>query len=439
MNRILTGIFLLCAMLCKGTAVAQDADSTLVVQFDSLPELRCSTPQPIIIDTISCVNFDANAIIFNGADWAPLFQSMEQLQDTTATGQKIVTIVHLGDSHVQAGFFTEAMRIPMQAKWGNAGRGLITPLKITKTNEPFDYRFTSPEKWQYNRCLGKRFSSTVGVGGILIEPLTESIDLNIETMSLHGEDVKFNRLRLLHTPADSFPLLQPTDEPGGLVIRSPFAGETCYSWDSLVSTISLHGTNNLGPSNAAIYGAALENGSSGVIIHSIGNNSATYECYNRIDDYGKKLAALTPNLVIISLGTNESVYSTFSSERLEREIDRLISAVREENPDALLLLTTPAENMLRKRKKNKRGRRVTYYANNANLPRVAETIREYGARNCIAVWDWYAIAGGKGACETWIKEEGMKKDHIHYTQKGYTLQGSLLYHSILNAYEQYIR
>lgn len=426
-------------MLCKGTAVAQDADSTLVVQADSLTDIQYITPSPIVIDTISCVDFNANKIIFNGADWSPLFRSMEQLQDTTACEQRVVTIVHLGDSHVQAGFFTEAMRIPMQAKWGNAGRGLITPLKITKTNEPFDYRFTSPDKWQYNRCLGKRFSSSVGVGGILIEPLTESIDLLIETISLHGEDVKFNRLRLLHTPADSFPQLQLTDEPGGLTVHSPFAGETCYSWDSLVNTISLHGKNDLGPSNAAIYGATLENSSNGIIIHSIGNNSATYECYNRIDDYGGKLAALTPDLVIISLGTNESVYSTFSTARFEQEIDRLISSVKEENPDALLLLTTPAENKLRKRKKNKRGRRVTYYANNANLPRVAETIREYGAKNNIAVWDWYAIAGGKGACETWIKEEGMKKDHIHYTQKGYTLQGSLLYNSILNAYEQYIR
>lgn len=426
-------------MLCKGTAVAQDADSTLVVQTDSLTDIQYITPSPIVIDTISCVDFNANKIIFNGADWSPLFRSMEQLQDTTACEQRVVTIVHLGDSHVQAGFFTEAMRIPMQAKWGNAGRGLITPLKITKTNEPFDYRFTSPDKWQYNRCLGKRFSSSVGVGGILIEPLTESIDLLIETISLHGEDVKFNRLRLLHTPADSFPQLQLADEPGGLTVHSPFAGETCYSWDSLVNTISLHGKNDLGPSNAAIYGATLENSSNGIIIHSIGNNSATYECYNRIDDYGGKLAALTPDLVIISLGTNESVYSTFSTARFEQEIDRLISSVKEENPDALLLLTTPAENKLRKRKKNKRGRRVTYYANNANLPRVAETIREYGAKNNIAVWDWYAIAGGKGMCETWIKEEGMKKDHIHYTQKGYTLQGSLLYNSILNAYEQYIR
>ena len=439
MNRFITGIFLTLTILCKASATIQMPDSTLVINTDSLIIPQRNIESLITIDTISCVDFKANTITFNGADWSPLFQSIDHLQDTIQPDLNIVSIVHLGDSHVQAGFFTEAMRIPMQMRWGNAGRGLITPLKITKTNEPFDYRFTSETKWQYNRCLGKYFSSRVGVGGILIEPVTNDIDLFIETMSLYGEDVKFNRIRLFHTPTDSFPQLQPVDEPQGLVMHSPIAGETCFSWDTLTNAITLHGVNNNIPSNAAIYGAILENSCNGIIVHTIGNNSATYQCYNRIDDYGKKLASLNPHLVIISLGTNESVYNVFNRERFESEIDSLVCSVKQESPNALLLLTTPADNKLRKTRKNKKGRRVTYYVENANTARIAETIKDYGVKNNIAVWDWYTIAGGKGACETWIKEQGMKKDHIHYTQKGYTLQGNLLYHSILNAYEQHIR
>ena len=433
MNRIITCIFLALTILCTASATAQVHDSTLPVK----PKRNIESLTTI--DTISCVDFNANTIIFNGADWSALFQSIAHLQDATQHEQNVVSIVHLGDSHVQAGFFTEAVRIPMQMKWGNAGRGLITPLKITQTNEPFDYRFTSEVEWQYNRCLGKLFSSRVGVGGILIEPDTTDFDIFIEAMSRYGEDVKFNRIRLFHAPTDSFPQLQVIDEPDGLVVHSANAGETCFSWDKLINAISLRGVNNSAPSNAAIYGAALENSCNGIIVHAIGNNSATYQCYNRIDDYGKKLASLRPNLVIISLGTNESVNSALTPERLEREIDKLVCTVKQENPDALLLLTTPADNKLRQTKKDKRGRRITYYAENENTVCVVETIKKYGVKHNIAVWDWYAIAGGKGACETWINEEGMKDDHIHYTQKGYILQGNLLYNSILSAYEQHIR
>lgn len=435
MNRIITFILLLHAI----TSVGQVLDTTFVPKVDSTYSIQRNIKPFIGIDTISCINDKENAIIFNEADWSTLFQSMKMLRDTTQGNQNIVSIVHLGDSHVQAGTFTETLRIPMQSIWGNAGRGLVVPLKITKSNEPLDYRINSLSKWQFSRCLGKQFSNQVGVGGILIEPVTNSIDLTFLTKSRYGEDVKFNKLRLLHSATDSFPKLNLTDTLSGLNIHSPIAGETCYSWDNPTNTISLQGTNNSTPSNAAIYGAILEKNNSGILVHTIGNNSATYECYNRIDNYGKKLARLNPDLIIISLGTNESVSSVFKGERLEREIDKLISSIKKESPNALFLLTTPADNKLRRVRRNKRRRRVAYYINNINLPHIVETIKEYGKKNNIAVWDWYTISGGKGAYDTWIKEDGMRKDHIHYTPKGYTLQGNLLFNSILNAYEQHIQ
>jgi lysophospholipase L1-like esterase len=124
---------------------------------------------------------------------------------------------------------------------------------------------------------------------------------------------------------------------------------------------------------------------------------------------------------------------------LTGQIDRLVQSIKKECPEALFLLTTPADNKLRKTKKRRRRRRVTYYVENKNLAVVAEAIKEYGEKNNIAVWDWYTIAGGEGSCEKWIKEEGMRNDHIHYTAKGYSIQGNLLYKSLMNAYEQHIR
>lgn len=435
MNRIITFILLLHAI----TLVGQVPDTTSALKIDSTYSIQRNIDSFIGKDTISCINYKENIIIFNEADWSSLFQSMKMLLDTIQGNQNIVSIVHLGDSHVQAGMFTEAIRIPMQSIWGNAGRGLIIPLKITKTNEPLDYRISSSTKWQFSRCLGKQFSNDVGVGGILIEPVNSSIDLTFSTKSRYGEDVKFNKLSLLHSETYSFPQLNLTDTLSGLNIHSPIAGETSYTWDNPTNTINLRGTNNGYPSNATIYGAILENNKKGLLVHTIGNNSATYECYNRIDNYGKKLARLNPHLVIISLGTNESVSSVFKGERLEQEIDNLISSIKKECPSALFLLTTPADNKLRRVRRNKKKRRIAYYINNINLPYVVETIKEYGKKNNIAVWDWYTISGGKGAYDTWIKEDGMRKDHIHYTPKGYTLQGNLLFHSISNAYEQHIQ
>ena len=93
---------------------------------------------------------------------------------------------------------------------------------------------------------------------------------------------------------------------------------------------------------------------------------------------------------------------------------------------------------LRKRTR-KNGKRTTHYAINPHISTVTDAIKSYGQKNNIAVWDWYTISGGEGSCETWVKEKGMQKDHIHYTEQGYVLQGTLLYQSIMKAYEQHIQ
>lgn len=386
-------------------------------------------------DSISCVNHEADTITFNGADWSPIFNRMVSLLDTTSKQHDIISIVHLGDSHVQAGFFSEALRLPLQNLWGNAGRGLIAPLRICKTNEPADYRITSPDSWQHHRCIiGKKFSNEVGVSGIAITPVTDQIDLTFETMSRYGEEIGFNTLRLFHTPSDKFPQLLPADTPEGLNTFSIRPGETYFTWNDTIHHMHLQGANSYENQHAIIFGASLENGQKGIILHAIGNNSATYECYNRVSNYGEKLAMLEPQLVIISMGTNESVSALTTEALLYEQIDALVTSIRNKSPEALILLTTPADNKLRKRRKRK-----TYYTENKKITTVVETIKNYGRENNIAVWDWFTIGGGKGSCETWVKEKGMKKDHIHYTQEGYAIQGNLLYQSILKAYEQHIR
>lgn len=385
---------------------------------------------------ISCINEEANYILFNEAQWDGLFDQLASLQDPANTEQCIISIVHLGDSHVQAGFLSAALRTPLQERWGNAGRGLITPLKLTESNEPTDYRITSPDTWDYFRCVGNdHYSNNVGLSGIAIVPTTPHIDLYFEALSSTGDDVSFNTIRLFHTDSEDFPQLYADTNDMLVTVDFSPCGETRFTWDNAYarSSMRLQGFNSYAQDQAFIYGASLENGHNGILFHTIGNNSATYECYNKVNNYATKLACLAPHIIIISMGTNESVFNTFSSSTFYRQIDRLVTSIRTEMPEALILLTTPGDNMIPN--SQKRGS----YKTNPHIEEAAETIRQYGADKHIAVWDWFTISGGANSCTTWVNEEGMAKDHIHYTLGGYAIQGNLLYQSICKAYEQYIR
>ena len=160
-------------------------------------------------DTVTVPSFlkkEKNVIEFNDADWSALFDGMVRLQNDTDTVPRVVAMVHIGDSHVQAGFLTEAVRLPLQRRFGDAGRGLVVPLKLAKTNEPRDYSVVADGSWNFSRCVGRKYSNyTPGVGGIAIVPRNGRIDLTVSTLSKTDDCAGFKKVRLFHAPVDSFP------------------------------------------------------------------------------------------------------------------------------------------------------------------------------------------------------------------------------------------
>ena len=201
-----------------------------------------------------------------------------------------------------------------------------------------------------------------------------------------------------------------------------------------------------------VYGASLSGDRPGLFYHTIGNNGATYETYNRIGNVGAGIAPLNPSLVIISLGTNEA-FGKLDQAAFVRSIDRLVSNIRSANPKALIMLTTPMEchrsvtttRKVKVRSKGKNGRKGRLrtvnrtsrsYTVNNNIAPLRTTILDYARRNSLPVWDWYEVAGGKGASTQWISNNLFAGDRVHHTTRGYNIEGRLLYDALAEALRQ---
>ena len=170
----------------------------------------------------------------------------------------------------------------------------------------------------------------------------------------------------------------------------------------------------------ALYGIKLLNSKHGVVVDCIGNNGATYSSYLNIGGFARQLTDLKPQLVIISLGTNEA-YGSLTS--VESNIDRLVKSISQECPGVKLLLTTPLET----HKRSGRG-----YVVQSGVAAVRDIIMNYCKKHHIAVWDFYTVAGGKGAASRWLAPKYMKSDHLHLTDRGYHFMGRLLGEALMN-------
>lgn len=180
-------------------------------------------------------------------------------------------------------------------------------------------------------------------------------------------------------------------------------------------------------------GELMQNTFGTISYTDVGINGAFCTTFTRPDRVAD-IAALHPNLLILSFGTNESHNRRYNTMLHYRQMDDLVRMLREKLPNVPMLMTTPPGSYESFRQR----RRRTYKIN----PRTAvavQTIRRYADENGLAVWDMYEILGGvRRACLNWQEAGLMRPDHVHYLPDGYRLQGELFYQALLKAYNDYV-
>lgn len=372
---------------------------------------------------------DDDNVIQNVAHLDPFFERLFKLQQTN---EGKVNIVHIGDSHVQADYMTSIIRRNFHRHFGNAGRGLIVPLRVAKTNEPNNFKTSSKVSWTSKRCVNPDLPMPIGLGGVTIETSNPEANLEIYMNDL-WLDYRFNSLTLFYEEDQKSFDFQVYEQGGSELGRiNGYQQDSTinYSrivWDKDVNAINIRlRKSDSGQSRARIYGAVLENSKSGILYHTVGVNGAKYKHYNDATHFAAQAGALQTDLFIISLGTNESIDYPYLDKAFFGEIDQLISALREKNPLASFILVTPQDVF---RKKNKP---------NPGIPEIRKLIIDYAVENGIAFYDMYRAMGGENSAIRWTENSLLSSDGLHLTKDGYEYQGNLIYHALMKGYNSYV-
>lgn len=181
---------------------------------------------------------------------------------------------------------------------------------------------------------------------------------------------------------------------------------------------------------------------SGVYFRFIGRNGATSASF-LTNDYMQSIAEVSPDLIILSLGTNEAHGMGYREELHTEQLNTFFEMLRDACPQATILLTTPPGDYLtttyvnyrrtsrHSRKKVRQVRRST--RPNPMGPRCAANILAYGNEHNMPVWDLHTICGGNLTERNWVSAHLMRPDRIHFQPAGYTLQGHLLGNALVRA------
>lgn len=380
-----------------------------------------------IANDYGVVDYRYNRILF--PDRLKIF--FKKLQQLRSSGQERVSILHFGDSHIQADFLSGQVRRNYQKEFGNAGRGLIIPAKLARTNGPDDVQSTSTVTWESKRMVFPDQPLPIGISGITISTEDSSALLEINLKKTDDFDYRANELTVFfRKDPGSFHISFLDSVNRSIAFAGAFTnevpGSSSVSLPYPTEKFKIKALKTLPQqSRLTLYGVALSTKNSGIWYHAAGVNGAKYKHFSLPTKQLEQTPALHPDLIIISLGTNEALDFPFIDSELEDQIKIFTEGLRQYNPGTALLLTTPPGTF---RKKNR---------TNPAVSKIRDRIIKFGEENGIPIFDMYGAGGGDAFASKWMKAGLMQKDGVHFTKSGYELQGDMLYLALTEAFNAY--
>ncbi len=374
------------------------------------------------------INYEADTLI-NGISLLPFFNKLLKLENGD-TSQ--ISILHIGDSHIQADMLTREVRKNMQWRFGNAGRGLVFPLRVAGTNEPLDYRSSTNENWTVAKINSQNRQPEPGLSGISILSGQGGAYIDITTSNHDDLDYAFDQVTLIHIK-DSLQfdcrITGSASKFGYLMSAATSVPDDCITWVPFVRStnfvrIQAEQTEEMQKS-ITVNGIILQNSKPGILYHSVGINGAHFNDYNNSPLFYTQLKVLKPDLVIISLGTNEGANPKVTMDEVITSVRAMVQKIKNLNPKACILIATTADDYFRKKYKN------------PYLEAVQRALLQGAEQENVACWDMYSISGGFGSCAEWRKAAMLQRDGVHYNKQGYELQGNLLYKALIDSYQKH--
>lgn len=395
--------------------------------------------------------------IVSPAALAPFFEALKKLEAGTPAGgpPEVVRILHFGDSHVTADYWTGTIRQLLQARFGDGGVGYVMP------GRPWRYFRHSRAKtigsgWT-TIGLGKEPSEgLLGLSQTALRPVRRSGAAGVVAPGAYFE-IQFaatdpqacasvlvddnlyfsgpiNAETLIPgAPLPAAPDLSPDSEGSRAPARTSLAPELGFLRNSGPLADGPHQITVQADCGKPfrLLGIDFTSGRSGIIVDTLGINGASIYALDkwRPDVRASLLRRSAPVLVIVSYGTNDMGDRDFVFADYKAVVVRILAQIRGDLPEAAVLVTGPID--------RGRARRWGWGFPAENENQVIRALKEAADSTGCAFWDARAAIGGDGAIYGWAAAGLAQRDLVHLTEPGYLAFGKLLVDRLLEAYAEY--
>lgn len=384
-----------------------------------------TSAQPPVPGTYPFIKPELSKLVY-GKDSSKFMNLFRRMDDMRKGRARRITVAHFGGSHIQAGFWPEVLINGLQNTGDFEGGGLfIFPFKAVKTNNPNFFRSFSYGKWKRCRCaVSREMCDNLGVSGMAAVTNDSLSTFGFKLLDAVRPKT-FNSVKVYHNFNPSFELALNHESSLHFIRKDEVAkGYTEFTFESFVDSLNfvVIKRDTLHP-DFMLRGMSAENSEPGFYYAAMGVNGAASGSFLRCPQFVNELKSIPPDLVIFTLGVNDTHDVNFSKQAFINKYDSLVANIKKVSPDCAFLFVTTTDNYMNRKTANKRPIKA------------AEAAYELAEKHKGAVYDLYAVMGGYKSIYKWYKAGLAAKDKVHFNARGYRLLANMMYQAIDRSYQ----
>jgi lysophospholipase L1-like esterase len=359
---------------------------------------------------------------------------------------KSIRVLHYGDSQIEGDRISDYLRLKLQGQFGGEGPGLISFMpvapsvinKLSWSNGWDRYQvFAGKDKRVKHTNFGAMAHITRFAPYITVTDSSSYRSAWIKVVTSKNGGPKaagFGKIKLFYGGSQTKTYVE-LYENGSLNNSDSLAagGNFNVKEFSLNQGALLHEFKFKGKDSPDFYGVSLEGGK-GIMVDNFGLRGSSGTFFNQIN-YGQLknfFDYLNAKLIILQFGGNSLPYITTKeqADNFGGYIKAQINTIKKIAPQASILVIGPADMSVKE---------GAEYVTHPQLENLRDAIKRSAFETDCAFFDMYNCMGGKNSMLTWVEQGIAAKDYIHFSSGGARKIAVLLYSSMMNDYNSYLK
>lgn len=375
----------------------------------------------------------------------PVFEALENAQ----RNNKVVHIVHYGDSQIEGDRITSFFRNRLQKKFGGNGVGLVPARQV------YDFKYSilhdASENWYRYTIYGKRdtlikhkrYGVLASFNTFTPQPADSvKVDTNVKKAWIsvekspysYANTKKFEQCRLFYGYNDypfALNLFMNNEQvDSGIYKPTKEVKEINWVFNEPASNLKLEFEAIRSPE---IYGITFD-GLNGVAVDNVAMRGCAGLVFTKMDPllFKDLLEKLNIKLMILQFGGNIVPNVRKNYGFYERWFYSQLNFIKTNAPDVEIIVIGVAD-MSRKK--------GNHYESYPNIKLVRNAMKNAAFKADAVYWDMFEAMGGENSMPSWVFAQPplAGSDFVHFNPHGAKIIANMFYNAFIYEYNRYLR